>query len=496
MKKPFLGVLALLLCYAISFAGDITIWVPPYGIKKAKDNLERDFGGIQMKDAITALALQFWVPDTDRVVFKSKYAGKGADSLNAETVKWFADWGKRNNVPVLLCIYNSPGWDWFEVRATLVDTIMPKFVKAMVDTMDRYELDGVDIDYEGNSSNENYALDELLADSTAFFKFSKLLADSVHARDGKMTKIAVFADKYNVPSVTWWRSLLKIYDNVESMGYKSTSAPLTPRPGDTAAKRTYDMLIDSALSAGEIYAGRMMLGFPSDTPIWKGIELMDNLDWFLENHRITDSTSVGLCIWDAQLKETSIWHQPTVWNKLAQISADVRAKKAVPFDSSCTRTPLPGRFNLRYQKSYLSGHQKNNYVSQGGAWQVGDKVVPKGRSCSEAMEVVEPQEGDSMYVRLAGKWPRTDVIRFEFEKVTWPAPEDSTAVSAKNFALPGFRAGATVYGVTGKALLRLPEGEWASAEQVRDAVRGRLPSGVYLVKFDGIAQALKLSLER
>ena len=45
MKKPFLGVLAILLCYAISFAGDITIWVPPYGIKKAKDNLERDFGG-------------------------------------------------------------------------------------------------------------------------------------------------------------------------------------------------------------------------------------------------------------------------------------------------------------------------------------------------------------------------------------------------------------------------------------------------------------------
>ena len=72
----------------------------------------------------------------------------------------------------------------------------------------------------------------------------------------------------------------------------------------------------------------------------------------------------------------------------------------------------------------------------------------------------------------------------------------STEIGDKAFALPGFRAAATVYGITGKALLKLPEGEWASAEQVRDAVRGRLPAGVYLVKFDGAAQALKISIDR
>ena len=314
MKKL---VLAFLLFSMTAFAGDITIWVPPYGISEAKENLERDFGGIKMKDAITALALQFWVPDTNRFVpvLKPSYVGNDSDDLNPATVKWFTDWGKRNNVPVLLCIYNSPGWNWNVVRATLTDDHRSRFVKGIVDTLDKYGLDGVDIDYEGNESKYP-PLSALLADSTAFYAFSRELADSVHARDGKVTKIAVFADPYNVPSVTWWRTLLKIYDNVESMGYKSTAAPVS---GNTAS-RTYDKLIDSALSAGEIYAGRMMLGFPSDTPRWKGVELMDHLDWFLAHNRVTDTTSVGLCIWDAQLKETSIWHQRTVWEKLAQIS--------------------------------------------------------------------------------------------------------------------------------------------------------------------------------
>ena len=384
MKKL---VLAFLLFSMTAFAGDITIWVPPYGVEEAKANLQRDFGGIGMKDVITTLALQFWVPDTDNVVpvLKPKYAGSGSDKLNPTTIKWFADWGKANGIPVLLCIYNSPDWNWNMVRSTITDENRPKFVKALVDTMDRYGLDGVDIDYEGNESKYP-PLSALLADSTAFFKFSRQLADSVHARENKLVKIAVFADKYNVPSVTWWRTLLKIYDNVESMGYTSVTAPIS----GSEASRTYDKLIDTARTAGTDYAKRVMLGFPSDVSEWKGTQFMDNLDWMLANHGLTDSTSVGICIWDAQLKDTATWNHSAVWNKLAQISADVRAKKAVPFDSSCTRTPLPGKFNLRYGNAYLSGRQKNNYVSQGGAWQVGDKVVIKGHSCSEAMTVATP----------------------------------------------------------------------------------------------------------
>ena len=489
MKKPFLGVLALVLCSAIAFAGDVTIWVPPYYVKDCRKTVVEDFGGIGMKDAITALALQFWTPDTDKVVYKQKYyAANDTGKVNDATVRWFADWGRRNNIPVMLCIYNAMDgdeWDWNLVRESLKPQNRTKFIASVVAEMDRLGLSGVDVDFEGNGSGTT-------ADSTDFYAFSRELADSVHKRDGALVKIATFNDKYNSPSLTWRHELLKIYDGVEGMSYLSTTAPLS----GNSASRTYDSLMRNAFHQADTpYVHRLMIGFPSDSNSWRNISLQDNLDWFLANKAITDSTSFGICIWDAKLK-ASQWHEARTWEKVAQISADVRARRNVPFDSSCTRTLLPGRFNLRYQNSYLSGHQKNNYASQGGAWQVGDKVVIKGHSCSEAMEVVEPQANDSTYVRLAGKWNGSDRIRFEFEKVTWPAPEDSTAISAKDFALPGFRASATVYGVTGKAILRLPEGEWASAEQVRDAVRGRLPAGVYLVKFDGAAQALKISIDR
>ena len=489
MKKPFLGVLALVLCSAIAFAGDVTVWVPPYYIKDCKKTVVEDFGGIQMKDAITALGLQFWVPDTDKVVYHPKYAKNGDTSkVNDETVRWFADWGRRNNITVMLCIFNAmegDTWDWNLVRQSLKPENRTKFIASVVAEMDRLGLTGVDVDFEGNGS-------ETTADSLDFYEFSQELADSVHKRDGALVKIATFNDKYNSPSLAWRPKLLKIYDNVEGMSYTSTTAPLA----GTGASRTYDSLMRNAFHVADTpYVHRLMIGFTGDSNSWKNVALQDNLDWFLANKTITDSTSFGICIWDGKLK-ASQWHEARTWQKVAQISADVRARRNVPFDSSCTRTLLPGRFNLRYQNSYLSGHQKNNYASQGGAWQVGDKVVIKGHSCSEAMEVVEPQANDSTYVRLAGKWNGSDRIRFEFEKVTWPAPEDSTAISAKDFALPGFRASATVYGVTGKSLLKLPEGEWASAEQVRDAVRGRLPAGVYLVKFDGAAQALKISIDR
>ena len=75
-------------------------------------------------------------------------------------------------------------------------------------------------------------------------------------------------------------------------------------------------------------------------------------------------------------------------------------------------------------------------------------------------------------------------------------PDCGSAIGEKAFALSGFRAGATVYGITGKFLLTLPETAWTSVEQVRDAVRGRLPSGLYLVKFDGVSGAVRIPVSR
>jgi len=41
----------------------IITWVPPYYVPESKTMLQKDFGDIGMKDGITHLALQFWVPN-------------------------------------------------------------------------------------------------------------------------------------------------------------------------------------------------------------------------------------------------------------------------------------------------------------------------------------------------------------------------------------------------------------------------------------------------
>ena len=39
-------------------------------------------------------------------------------------------------------------------------------------------------------------------------------------------------------------------------------------------------------------------------------------------------------------------------------------------------------------------------------------------------------------------------------------------------------------------------GEAEEQDQLRDAVRGQLPAGVYLVKFEGAAQAIRISVDK
>ena len=55
-------------------AANVMAWVPPYDVSRAWTNLNADFGGVGMKDGLTHLALQFWLPTTSGGVAKdTKY---------------------------------------------------------------------------------------------------------------------------------------------------------------------------------------------------------------------------------------------------------------------------------------------------------------------------------------------------------------------------------------------------------------------------------------
>ena len=637
MKKLLLSVLLLSMS---ALAGDVTIWVPPYYISECKNTVDMDFGGIKMKDAITNLALQFWTPNPDnpgQVVFQPKYAGSSSSKVNDDNVRWFVNWGKTNKVPVILCIYNSMKqssgsemWDWQLVHNSISSTYRTSFVKSILAQVDKFDLDGVDIDFEGNDSK--YDVDWLRADSTNFYTFSQQLADSLHKR-GKIVNVAVFNDKWNVPGILWWQKLLKIYDGVETMGYTSATAPISG--SEAAHKYQYDTLMTVAKQGGVNRGRKLMIGLPSDATSWKGTTLDANLDWLLKNGKMSDTSTVGLCIWDAALK-SSAWRTKAVWEKVAKMSADVRAKRNGQALSSSSKKASSSSSSQKASSSSVKASSSSQKVSSSsqnvsspsasgtitckawsaslflvnGNWSDGPVVAASGTSgtayrCKAGQgSYCYYYKPDNAVYGAKGSWPVYETVGtcggqavssssqkassssqkassssvkassssqkassssqkassssasnggscggvpafatgtdfsskgykavwnnalYSCENVPYfcnvgaghtpvsygwtklgdcssvaPAvaqdyDDGTTALTEKAFALPESGVKATIYGVTGRAILALPAQAWSSQDQLRDAVRGQLPAGVYLVKFEGAAQAIRISVDK
>src|SRR5690242_14764817 len=66
----------------------VMTWVPPYGIDKCRTRLNQDVDGLGPKDALTHLALQFWIPTREGGVEKTPRYGAISDA----TITEFRDW--------------------------------------------------------------------------------------------------------------------------------------------------------------------------------------------------------------------------------------------------------------------------------------------------------------------------------------------------------------------------------------------------------------------
>jgi hypothetical protein len=161
-----------------------------------QDAFGQSFDGVGMKDALTHLALQFWKPTKDGGL---AYAGRSSE-INDAVVAGLRNWGRTNGVRVLLCVYNavSGSWDWSLARAGFLEN-RDKFIEALLAEVERLQLDGADIDLEGNGS--------LDADKKAFVDFIRRLSKRLHA-SGKHLTVDTFSYQWNAPNQTWWRDLL------------------------------------------------------------------------------------------------------------------------------------------------------------------------------------------------------------------------------------------------------------------------------------------------
>jgi hypothetical protein len=104
-----------------------------------------------MKDALTHLGLQFWKPTKEGGLVRAGRTNEVNDGVIAE----LRDWGRTNGVRVLPCVDNavSGSGDWPLARAAFAEN-PDKFIDALMAEVERLELDGVEVDLEGNGSFE------------------------------------------------------------------------------------------------------------------------------------------------------------------------------------------------------------------------------------------------------------------------------------------------------------------------------------------------------
>ena len=270
------------------FKHPVMTWIPPYAADKCKARLSESFDGVGMKDALTHLGLQFWVPTRDGGIARAGRTNETSDAVIAE----LRDWGRSNGVRVLLCVYNHvKSWDWSLASAAFAEN-PDKFIDALLGEMNRLQLDGVDVDLEGNGSFD--------ADKETFVAFIRRLSVRLHAK-GKNLTVDTFSYKWNAPNQTWWKDLLPHVDALTTMGYEQIGA-------SAPDWRSY---VSQKAAAGE-HASKLMIGLPSGRNEWRGNGVMEHLHWLKADGQ------VGVSFWDAQLKADG-WRKREVWKILGEI---------------------------------------------------------------------------------------------------------------------------------------------------------------------------------
>ncbi len=276
-------------------------WVPPYAVSAAKARLNESFEGIGIKDSLTDLALQFWQPTPDGCGVQRVQRG---DDTSDTAILQLRDWGRAHGIRVLLCVYNysveQQAWDWPAALTAFADH-PEEFAESLVAELERLDLDGIDLDLEGNGPIQND--NPLDSDKEAYLRFIRDLSARVRVR-GKRLTVDTFAHVWHAPNQTWWKDLFPLVDCINSMGYDEIGASAV----EGEAWRSYA----AQESASGDQVGKLMLGLPSFKDEWLGNSAIEHLRWLRDRGR------AGLSLWDSQL-EAAAWQTHEAWALINEI---------------------------------------------------------------------------------------------------------------------------------------------------------------------------------
>lgn len=295
MKKVLL--IVFLFSIMVSHSGVVMTWVPPYQphIGKSWDNLNADFGGVGMKDGLTHLALQFWLPTLEGGLEKdTKYE---LEDISDSVIAKFVKWGDENDVKTLLCVYNNDGkWNWSLARAGFI-THRESFMASLINEMERLNFDGIELDLEGQGVTSK-------SDRAALLSFVAELSVKLREK-GKELTIATYASEWHTPGTNMWTDLAPHVDAITSMGYHEMGIEAPGFLGYEFQKKWL-----------KVDHGGLLMGVPAWKGAWLGNTAEEQLDW------IVADGAVGVGIWDASLSNNR-WKSAEVWERLKAIKEDL-----------------------------------------------------------------------------------------------------------------------------------------------------------------------------
>ena len=318
--KSFLVTLTLIISLIFQSSGrNVMTWVPAYASSNCKAILNDTIKSQWIKNGVTHIGLQFWVPgDNGSVVFLTDYQLTNQAATISQDVQDFVAWGKANDIKVMMCFHNvrSDGFDWTYAQQ-VINSYPSKTVGSISQIVDQYGLDGVDIDFEGTG--------DYTSDKPAFVNFLDTLGSALH-HSGKELSVDMFSTPcYNAPNPSWESAMAPHVDFMNIMGYSDTYennntvfqyCPQTPSERNIYAfKYSY---IEKYLTVKQrVASSKLCYGLPSWADKWGGQCLQAHI---LD---ITDiSTAGGIAIWDLQLTSGGYWTDPQSWDLIRMFRQD------------------------------------------------------------------------------------------------------------------------------------------------------------------------------
>jgi hypothetical protein len=333
-------------------------WVPAYGIEASMKALTATPGPGQ---AMTRIGLQFWnpAPDGRGVVFAPVDAtGK---PVNAANVRQVQRWARTHGVQPLLTVYNNSQvsnlWDWPLARRAFADH-PEEFSAALLAAVDAYQLDGVDLDLEGEG--------DFGADRAAYAAFVRMLSAALRAKGRILTIDSFHSPCANAPNMRWWGDWVGDVATIHSMGYEDlyegNKASFTPEGKPVceggAALFRYSWQLDYGMRAG-YRRDQIVMGMPTWVDRWGsggiGPGLVDHL-------REVRALGAGVGLWDLQLSAPG-WTRSATWDAVQalRLPRNVAARRAPTPESRESSTPPTGSMLVpsRLQKAHSVNTSSN-----------------------------------------------------------------------------------------------------------------------------------------